>query len=253
MKKVGLGLITIGILLILSASSVNALMPDCRNTECQISIGDLHPTQAHVGMYQVNYTVAWLKLIEDGKSQKFASIEELLKQKVVPVVIGPEGKLYLVDHHHLLRAIWNYYQGNPNTKVYIKYLQNWEDKPDFWAAMQTNNYTYLETRGKEIQPSELPNSIGDLTDDPYRAAVGMAMQWGLFKQPEGEAKYFYELKWGDCLQKQGFDLGKELDRSEIFRTIAFLYQLGETNNINSACSVPVPQGKNLDEITEELD
>lgn len=261
MKKVILLLITIAILLILSDSPVTAKITDCSaeysnipiNTQCQVNIGDLHPTQANIGLYQVEYTKAWLKLIDSGKSQIFPSIDELLNQQIVPVVIGPEGILYMVDNHHTMRAIWDFYGGDPNIKVSIKFLQNWQDKPDFWAAMQANNYTYLGPPGEQINPREIPSSIGDLTDDPYRAAVGMAMQWGLFEKPQGEAKYFYEFKWGDCLKKQGFDLGEELDRSEIFRTIAFLYELTEQNKITRFCNVPVPEGKTLAEISQHLE
>jgi len=261
MKKVILLLITIAIILILLARPVTAKITDCTaeysnipiNTQCQVNMVDLHPTQANIGLYQVEYTKAWLNLIDSGKSQIFPSINEFLQQKIVPVVIGPEGKLYMVDNHHTMRAIWDYYQGEPNIKVSIKILQNWQDKSDFWTAMQTNNYTYLGPPGAEINPREIPNSIGDLTDDPYRAAVGMAMQWGFFEKPQGEAKYFYELKWGDCLKKQGFDLGEELDRSEIFRTIAFLSELREQNQINRICNVPVSEGKTLAEISQDLE
>lgn len=36
-----------------------------------------------------------------------AKLQEFLKANPVPCVVGPGGTLYLIDHHHLARALYN--------------------------------------------------------------------------------------------------------------------------------------------------
>lgn len=43
------------------------------------------------------------RLVE--KSKKQAKLEEYLRSHAVPVVRGPGGALYLIDHHHLAAAL----------------------------------------------------------------------------------------------------------------------------------------------------
>ena len=103
----------------------------------------MHPSQAKVGMYQVKYNLELLKLIDNNESSEYKSIREYLKRtKVVPVVIGPNNIFYMVDRHHTMRGIWDYYQQDIERKVYIKVIKNWSNKQNFWQEMKANNYTY---------------------------------------------------------------------------------------------------------------
>src|SRR5438046_10517137 len=58
----------------------------------------LCPTQITVGMIEVR-----------DKQQQLAALkpadqEELLRAHPMPAVVGPRGKLYITDHHHLVWA-----------------------------------------------------------------------------------------------------------------------------------------------------
>jgi len=227
--------------------------PQLRTTlECQIAIADLHPTQPVVGKYQVQYQVAVLNVIDRGESSEYATVEDYVNQRKVPVVLGPGNQFYMVDSHHTMSSIWEYYQGNPNIRVNIEIIQDWRNKPDFWSAMKANNYTYLGTPGNTISPEDLPRNLGELKNDPYRAAVGMALNWGFFERPKGEKIFFYQFKLADCLKEFGLTLPEEINRSHIYQTLAMIHDPEYSYGNSSVCNIPRPQELSLEGIAKKL-
>ncbi|MGB5596658.1 MAG: ParB/Srx family N-terminal domain-containing protein [Crocosphaera sp.] len=225
-------------------------------TQCQVSINKLHPTQSNVGMYQIEYNKALLEVIDEGKSDEYSSIKDYLKDKEIPVVVGPGGNLYLTDRHHTLRGIWEYYEGNPNIKVDIKVIENWQNKTNFWEAMKQNNYTYLGAAGREINPDELPSSIGQLGNDPYRSAIGMGQKMGFLKKPkdkQGNDIFFYQFKWADCLKQFGLKLDEDIDQFEVYQTLALMNNPEILEQWNDMCTVPKPKVKSLKSIVKILE
>src|ERR1700740_3438471 len=66
-----------------------------------IPILSLRPTQMTVGMREVKEKrQRW----RENKSKKQS---ELLGKHMIPVVYGPDERYYVVDHHHLARALYD--------------------------------------------------------------------------------------------------------------------------------------------------
>ena len=65
-----------------------------------IPILSLHPTQMTVGMREVKEK---RKRWREHKSKKKQA--ELLGKHTIPVVLGPDQRHYVVDHHHLARSL----------------------------------------------------------------------------------------------------------------------------------------------------
>lgn len=63
----------------------------------QIKIADLHPTQITVGMREVK---AKRKCWREEGGKKGAEFKHM-----IPVVLGPKDRHYVIDHHHLARAL----------------------------------------------------------------------------------------------------------------------------------------------------
>jgi len=221
--------------------------------ECQTQIVNLHPTQQEIGIYQVNFTKTLLQIIEAGKSQKYKNLDQYLEKKVIPVIIGDNNILYMIDKHHTLRAIWEYFNYNREQKVYIKVIDNWSQENNFWQKMEKNNYVYLGGENKKIHPQQLPDEIGKLINNNYRSAVGLAAKWTYLQQPKGEAKYFYQFKWGDCLQKLGFILPPEIQRDEIYATAAFLHDQNNQDKFSTVCNLEPPQEVSVEDIIIDLE
>ena len=96
---------------------------DARNGEFyKLRVKDLSPTQFAVGKAEINVRAARMrkKLKKDpGK------LHDYLRVRPIPIVIRGE-KFYLVDHHHLVRALYDVEHGSrgKNICVYVKVLAN---------------------------------------------------------------------------------------------------------------------------------
>ena len=80
---------------------------------CELPLAALHPTQQNVGLLQVEDDQAKLA----GKKPK--ALERYLRKKEIPVVIGPGGRFYLTDRHHLSSALWRL---DPKQDVPVKVI-----------------------------------------------------------------------------------------------------------------------------------
>ncbi|MGL6310748.1 ParB-like protein [Aeromonas veronii] len=158
---------------------------------CEIGIDALHPTQRGVGQIQVDETQATLA----GMSAK--QLDKLMKKKEIPVVIAPDGSYWLVDRHHLTKALWQ--QGVKDARV--KVIGRLQDKANFWSQMQNNHWAWLkDEKGQPLTPEQLPTSIDKLPDYPYRTLAGLLQNAGYFRKDK--QVYFVEFAWASWLGKQ---------------------------------------------------
>ncbi|MGU5692560.1 ParB-like protein [Aeromonas veronii] len=158
---------------------------------CEIGIDALHPTQGGVGQIQVDETQATLA----GMSAK--QLDKLMKKKEIPVVIAPDGSYWLVDRHHLTKALWQ--QGVKDARV--KVIGRLQDKANFWSQMQNNHWAWLkDEKGQPLTPDQLPTSIDKLPDYPYRTLAGLLQNAGYFRKDK--QVYFVEFAWASWLGKQ---------------------------------------------------
>ena len=87
-----------------------------------VAIADLRPTQMTVGVREVKEK---RKRWRDESKKKGA---EFLGKHMIPVVLGPEDRHYVIDHHHLARALHD--EGIENVLVtVVKNLRTLE--PEF--------------------------------------------------------------------------------------------------------------------------
>ncbi|WP_446905278.1 ParB-like protein [Aeromonas veronii] len=172
-----------------------ALAPCQSNTAvgnwCEIGIDALHPTQRGGGQIQVDETQATLA----GMSAK--QLDKFMKKKEIPVVIAPDGSYWLVDRHHLTKALWQ--QGVKDARV--KVIGRLQDKANFWSQMQNNHWAWLkDEKGQPLTPEQLPSSIDKLPDYPYRTLAGLLQNAGYFRKDK--QVYFVEFAWASWLGKQ---------------------------------------------------
>jgi len=135
-------------------------------------------------------------LIEvEAKAKKLAKkdhddYKKYLKKHPIPVIIGNGGQFYPIDHHHLARAL----EMIGKSKAVIEIAQNWNalSAADFWKRMIAQHDVYLfDETGAPRTTSELPHSIADLADDPYRSLAGAVEDEGGFQK----TGYFVEFVW----------------------------------------------------------
>jgi hypothetical protein len=154
-------------------------------------IADLHPTQITLGLREVaNKQLRWragLRRVISVRGPKL----------IAPVVCGGDGRLYLVDRHHLLRAV----QREGVEEVLVRPIADFSrlSTKDFWDALNAKGWCHpYDAAGHRLSFSEIPDAIGGLVDDPYRSlASALRRRGGFTKTP----KPFSEFAWADYLRQ----------------------------------------------------
>jgi Putative ParB-like nuclease len=99
---------------------------------------------------------------------------ELLGRHLVPVILGPKDRHYIVDHHHLVRALHD--EGVKD--VFVTVLENLSGlgADAFWCVLDNQSLTHpYDAEGRRQTYDAIPRSVGELIDDPFvgeRASPG---------------------------------------------------------------------------------
>ena len=169
-----------------------ALKPNFEPLLHPIEIKDLRPTQMTIGLREVARKRAeWRKRAErDGP--------DFLGRHMIPAVIGPGDRRFLVDHHHLVRALHE--EGVALVLVSIVADLGHLKRSAFWTFMDNRNWLHpFGTDGKRRAYGKIPKKIGDLEDDPYRSLAGeLRRAGGYAKDPTP----FAEFLWADYLRRR---------------------------------------------------
>ena len=154
----------------------NAIAQAKKTEMLTAEILSLHPTQFAVGFNEV------IAKREEMEGMSLKKLEKFLRKKPIPVVVGPNQQLYMTDHHHHAQAILS--MGMKNT--FIKILHDWSGYSDarFWDKMKASGYGYLfdENGYGPLSPTQLPENIRGLKDDPYRGLAWFVEKQGAIEE-----------------------------------------------------------------------
>ena len=157
-----------------------------------IPILALRPTQMTVGMREVKEK---RQRFQDHKSKK--KQDELIGRHMIPVVVGPDERYYVVDHHHLARALHD--EGIQDILVTVIGDLTMVGKDAFWGVMDNKRWVYpYDAKGERRDFKDLPKSISDLKDDPFRSLAGELRRAGGFAK---DTTPFSEFLWADFLRR----------------------------------------------------
>ena len=181
-------LIAFALMLILSHAA--SARPNLERTE----IDDLHPTQFAVGMRYVKNKIEQIDQMSKKARQRF------FRAHPIPAIRGYDGKLYMIDHHHLARAVLE----SGHNHVYVVVIKDWSHdgltKAEFWDRMKEKGFVYLRDENNQLQPVEsLRESVGELADDPYRALAGEVRDEGGFNKTKVP---FTEFSWANYFRER---------------------------------------------------
>jgi hypothetical protein len=152
-----------------------------------VSIEQLRPMQATVGMLEV-----------DAKRKRLLNMDEkdlkaFLKSAPIPTVIGKRDQHYVIDHHHLARALWD----GSITKAFAAVADDLSSLSEsrFWDTVIERRWVHpYDERGILRALSAIPDHISALTDDPYRSLAAFVRDaGGYLKTPEP----FAEFQWAE--------------------------------------------------------
>lgn len=157
-----------------------------------VAIDDLRPTQITVGIREVNEKrKRWRELAAKAGGQ-------FLGKHMIPVVLGPKGRNYVIDHHHLARALHE----EGVKEVAVTHIANLSklDQEAFWKVMDNRSWMHpFDSRGDRRAYKDIPKSVADLVDDPFRSLAGELRRAGGFAK---DTTPFSEFLWADFLRRR---------------------------------------------------
>ncbi|MGR5141880.1 ParB/Srx family N-terminal domain-containing protein [Photobacterium sp. DNB23_23_1] len=258
-----------------------------------VTVGDLMPTQKTLGQFQNDYKLGRWQFEEEKLFEEFCetyglrdSVEffdensdfndpdsfeckepresdgeisedqngvERIMTWVNPVIVGPDGALYLTDGHHTFSRFYGMDDGGSDTRVLVRVEENFAydadnnrtDMQAFWNKMQETKNVYLFENGHPIDPKDLPKDLGQVSEDnpdglindDYRALVYHTRDIGWHKG-SAESIPFLEYYWAEelrhVIEVAGADTIEEyvqvvLDASRFMVGLPSYYVLGDSD------------------------
>ena len=157
-----------------------------------VAPAELRPTQMSLGFREVDVKRRQWRDADDAHRAK------ILRRHVVPTVVGPKGRHFIVDHHHFTKAMID--ENVALIAVFV--VANLGDlgKNEFWTVLDNRAWCHAyDAKGQRRSLSDIPKSLTELADDPYRSLAGELIRAG------GCAKNsvpFSEFLWADFLRRR---------------------------------------------------
>jgi len=156
-----------------------------------VRITELRPTQMTVGLREVEDKRRIWRERDGGEAEDF------LGRHMIPVIKGPKERLYVIDHHHLVRALHDEGQ----TKVLVNVIADisWLTQAAFWTVCEHRNWVHpYDAKGRRCGTDAIPRKIGEMVDDPYRSLAGELRRCGGFAK---DTTPYSEFLWADFLRR----------------------------------------------------
>jgi hypothetical protein len=155
-----------------------------------VPIADLRPTQITLGLREVaQKRLRWRSRVRRAGKRD-------AQRLAAPVVLGPAGGLYLIDRHHLVRAV----SEEGVDEVLVRPVADFSalEPGDFWRTLDANGWCHpYDALGCRRPFGEMPEAIADLSDDPYRSLASALRRAGGFAK---KSTPFSEFAWADFLR-----------------------------------------------------
>ena len=196
-----------------------------------VAIDDLRPTQITVGMREVE---AKRKRWRETATKKG---REFLGKHLIPVILGPKRRHYVVDHHHLARALHD--EGVKDIAVTVVANLSKLDRDAFWTVMDNRNWMHpFDADGRRRHYEDIPKSMVDLVDDPFRSLAGELRRAGGFAK---DTTPFSEFLWADFLLRRMKRKNVEADFDRAIEKALQLAKSSDADYLPGWCG-PAPEG-----------
>jgi len=152
-----------------------------------VAIESLRPTQIAVGMHEVE------EKRKDLRKRKPQKIGEFIGHHMIPVILGPKKRYYVIDHHHLALALHK--EGLRDVLVTVVADLSALEVDAFWTVLDHRDWVFpYDANGRRRGFSAIPKSVTQLQDDPYRSLAGALRRAGGYAK---DTTPFSEFLWAD--------------------------------------------------------
>lgn len=137
------------------------------------------------------------------KRQQWRALDKRAQSRFIiehplPAVVGPKGRHYVIDHHHLGRALVE--EQVASLRVNVIGDLSALAKGEFWIVMDYRQWVHpYDAMGRKRPVRDLPKTLSGLTDDPYRSLAAAVRMAGGFPK---EQTPFAEFLWADFFRRR---------------------------------------------------
>lgn len=157
-----------------------------------VPLSSLRPTQITVGFREVEEKRRAFKRKEDDKGALF------LGRHMIPVLLGPKERHYVIDHHHLALALLQ--DGVEDILITVVADLCHLKTDEFWVLADNRGWCHpYDAEGRRRGFDEIPTSIAKLKDDPFRSLAGELRRAGGYAK---DTTPFSEFIWADFLRRR---------------------------------------------------
>ena len=150
---------------------------------------------------------------------------DFLGRHLIPVVLGPKERYYVIDHHHLSLAL--YKEGVKHIATTVVADLRRLDSDAFFIYLDNRGWMHpYDADGRRRGFEDLPRRIVDLVDDPYRSLAGELRRRGGFAK---DTTPFSEFLWADFLRRR---IKRKLVQQDFAATLRTAMRLAKSEEAN---------------------
>jgi hypothetical protein len=155
-----------------------------------LKIVALRPTQITHGLREIRQKTAAYKSLS-GHALRMA-----IAEKPIPIVYGPGGAAFAIDHHHVATAL-RCADIQTVPFVLVEDLSSLTQS-EFWLTLENHRWTYpYDVQGRRVSFTTMPKHIWDLADDEYRSLAASVRDAGGY---EKTTVPLAEFRWADLFR-----------------------------------------------------
>jgi hypothetical protein len=134
----------------------------------------------------------------DLRRRATRKIGRFLGDHMIPVILGPRQRHYIIDHHHLALALLSV--GIKNVLVTVVADLSMLEPEQFWIVLDHHSWVHpYDQEGRRVTFARIPKSVDRLKDDPFRSLAGELRRAGGFAK---DTTPFSEFLWADFLRRR---------------------------------------------------
>ena len=157
-----------------------------------VPLAELRPTQVTVGLKEVE------EKRREWRDRGGHDAPKFLGRHMIPVLRGPKDRFYVIDHHHLTRALLA--EGVESVLVDVVADLGALAKREFWIFCDNRGWCHpYDREGERVAFADIPKSLDAMADDPYRSLAGALRRAGGFAK---DTTPFSEFLWADFLRRR---------------------------------------------------
>jgi hypothetical protein len=157
-----------------------------------VRIAELRPTQITIGRLEVE------ERKKHWRTRKGRKEAAWFETHMIPVVLGPKERHYIIDHHHLALALME----EGLEEIFVLPVAHLERLAQdlFWTFLDNRGWMHpFDDKGRRRPYDEIPSSLHEMVDDPFRSLAGALRRAGGYAK---DTTPFSEFLWADFLRRR---------------------------------------------------